>query len=106
MGFNAVRVEWSVNGLAASPKDFQTDNCPIATTDDIRSSMLPPTTADTPQPTGNLTLPQDPPTIANKVCSADLPNTSTQDRYVYLVHYLCQQASLSQPGCLLLGCCF
>ena len=93
MGFNAVRIEWSVDGLAATPEDFQTDSCDIATTADIQATMLPPTTADTPQPTGNVTLPEDPPTISNKVCSADLPTNSTQDRYVYLVHYLCGQAS-------------
>lgn len=97
MGFNAVRIEWSVDGLAATPKTFSTDSCHIATTADIRSSMLPPTTADTPQPTGTPTLPEDPPTIPKGVCSADLPNTSTQDRYVYLVHYLCEQASISAP---------
>lgn len=91
MGFNAVRIEWSVDGLTTAPKDFQTDSCSIASTADIRSSMLPPTAADTPHPSGSPTLPQDPPTISNKVCSADLPNTNTTDRYVYLVHYLCGQ---------------
>ena len=97
MGFNAVRIEWSVDGLATAPKDFTTPDCTIATTDAIKASMLPPTTADTPQPTGNPTLPQDPPTsgYTGDVCSSDLPNTSTQDRYVYLVHYLCGQVSLT-----------
>lgn len=98
MGFNAARIEWSVNGLAHPPKDVSTPGCDIATTDEIRASLLPPTTADTPQPTGNPALPQDPPTsgIQKGVCSSDLPTTSTRDRYVYLVHYLCGQVSL---GC-------
>ncbi len=93
MGFNAARIEWSVDGLATAPKEFTTADCDIATTADIQASMLPPTTADTPQPTGTPTLPQQPPTTGTTgdVCSSDLPNTSTQDRYVYLVHYLCGQ---------------
>lgn len=93
MGFNAARIEWSVDGLATAPKDFANSSCTIATTADIQASMLPPTTADTPQPTGTPTLPQQPPTTGTTgdVCSSDLPNTSTQDRYVYLVHYLCGQ---------------
>ena len=93
MGFNAARIEWSVDGLATAPKTFTTTDCDIATTADIQASMLPPTTADTPQPTGTPTLPQQPPTTGTTgdVCSSDLPNTSTQDRYVYLVHYLCGQ---------------
>lgn len=93
MGFNAARIEWSVDGLATAPKDFANSSCTIATTADIQASMLPPTTADTPQPTGTPTLPQQPPTTGTTgdVCSSDLPNTSTQDRYVYMVHYLCGQ---------------
>lgn len=95
MGFNAARVEWSVDGLDTPVKDVTTPECDIATTDEIRATMLPPTTADTPQPTGNPGLPQDPPTSAHQkgLCSSDLPTTSTQDRYVYLVHYLCGQVS-------------
>ncbi len=96
MGFNAARIEWSVDGLATAAKAFTTTDCDIATTADIQASMLPPTTADTPQPTGTPTLPQQPPTTGTTgdVCSSDLPNTSTQDRYVYLVHYLCGQVQL------------
>ena len=95
MGFNAARIEWSVDGLAAAPKDFRTSNCDVASTADIRSTMLPPSTADTPQPTGTPELQLDPPSsgINSGVCSSDLPNNSTQDRYVYLVHYLCGQVS-------------
>ena len=80
MGFNAVRIEWSVDGLATAPKDFTTPDCTIATTDATKASMLPPTTADTPQPPGDPTLPQDPPTSGynGDVCSSDLPNPSTR----------------------------
>ncbi len=101
MGFNAARIEWSVDGLATAPKEFTTVDCDIATTADIQASMLPPTTADTPQPTGTPTLPQQPPTTGTTgdVCSSDLPNTSTQDRYVYLVHYLCGQV-LPHTACI------
>ena len=105
MGFNAARIEWSVDGLSAPPLDVTTPECDIATTDEIRATMLPPTTPDTPQPTGNPALPLDPPTSGHQggVCSSDLPITSTQDRYVYLVHYLCGQVSM---GCtqLVLAC--
>lgn len=95
MGFNAARIEWSVDGLATPPKDVSTPKCDIATTDAIRATMLPPNTADTPQPTGNPALPQDPPISGHQggVCSSDLPTTSTKDRYVYMVQYLCGQVS-------------
>lgn len=91
MGFNAARLEWNVAGLAASPKSVTTSNCDVATAADIESSLLPPTTTDTPQPTGNPTLPQSPPSITGDKCSADLPTTSTTDRFVYMANYLCGQ---------------
>lgn len=91
MGFNAARLEWNVAGLATSPKSVTTSDCDIATSADIESSMLPPTTTDTPQPTGNPTLPQSPPTITGEICSSDLPTTSTTDRFVYMANYLCGQ---------------
>ncbi|KAL0029335.1 hypothetical protein WJX77_000152 [Trebouxia sp. C0004] len=91
MGFNAARLEWNVAGLAASPKSVTTPNCDIATAADIESSLLPPTTTDTPQPMGNPTLPQSPPSIIGDTCSADLPTTSTTDRFVYMANYLCGQ---------------
>ena len=91
MGFNAARLEWNAAGLAASPKSVTTSDCDVATAADIESSLLPPSTTDTPQPTGNVTLPQTPPTITGDICSSDLPTTSTKDRYVYMVNYLCGQ---------------
>lgn len=96
MGFNAARVEWAVDGISMLNIDVSTEDCDIATTDAIRATLLPPTTADTPQPAGNPSLPQNPPTSGHQggVCSSDLPTTSTRDRYVYLVHYLCGQVSI------------
>lgn len=95
MGFNAARLEWNVAGLEASPKSVTTDNCDIATAADIESSMLPPSSVGTPQPTGNPTLPQDPPAINDGICSSDLPTTSTTDRFVYMADYLCSQVRCS-----------
>lgn len=91
MGFNAARLEWNVAGLQTPPKSVTTDNCEVATAADIESSMLPPSSAGTPQPTGNPTLPQDPPAITDGICSSDLPTTSTTDRFVYMANYLCGQ---------------
>ena len=107
MGFNAARLEWNVAGLAASPKSVTTSNCDVATAADIESSLLPPTTTDTPQPTGNPTLPQSPPSITGDKCSADLPTTSTTDRFVYMANYLCGQVHLpTQLACRLTGTAF
>lgn len=107
MGFNAARLEWNVAGLAASPKSVSTSDCDIATAADIESSLLPPTTTDTPQPTGNPTLPQSPPSITGDTCSADLPTTSTTDRFVYMANYLCGQVCLpTQLACSLAGTAF
>ena len=107
MGFNAARLEWNVAGLAASPKSVTTSDCDIATAADIESSLLPPTTTDTPQPTGNPTLPQSAPSITGDTCSADLPTNSTTDRFVYMANYLCGQVCLpAQLACRLTGTAF
>jgi len=107
MGFNAARLEWNVAGLAASPKSVSTSDCDIATAADIESSLLPPTTTDTPQPTGNPTLPQTAPSITGDTCSADLPTTSTTDRFVYMANYLCGQVYFpAQLACRLTGTAF
>ncbi len=100
MGFNAARLEWNAAGLAASPKTVSTSNCGTASTADIESSLLPPTSTDTPQPTGNPTLPQAPPTVTGETCSSDLPTSSTTDRYVYMVNYLCSQVCMDAFLCL------
>ncbi|KAL3145645.1 hypothetical protein ABBQ32_003186 [Trebouxia sp. C0010 RCD-2024] len=91
MGFNAARLEWHTSGLQASPKSVTTSNCNIASTADVDSSLLPPPSVGTPQPTGNPTLPQDPPAITDGICSSDLPTSSTTDRFVYMANYLCSQ---------------
>ena len=91
MGFNAARLEWNVAGLEKTPKSVSTPNCNIADTERIQRSLLPPDYADTAQPSGRPALPMDPPTIPGNTCSSQLPTTSTQDRFVYMVNYLCDQ---------------
>lgn len=91
MGFNAARLEWNTVGLQTPPRAVTTYNCDIASTADIKDSLLPPSSVDTPKPKGYPTLPQNPPSITGGVCSSDLPTTSTTDRFVYMANYLCSQ---------------
>ena len=91
MGFNAARLEWNTIGLQALPRAVTTYNCDIASTADIKHSLLPPSSLDSPQPEGDPALPQDPPSISGGVCSSDLPTNSTTDRFAYMANYLCSQ---------------
>ncbi|KAK9807769.1 hypothetical protein WJX72_008737 [[Myrmecia] bisecta] len=85
MGFNMVRLEWSQQGFLIDPVNYAHPSCKVASKADIQAALTPPGV------TTSHTLPLAPPTIAGGVCSKDLPNTSTFDRFVWMVNYLAGQ---------------
>eukprot|EP00891_Asterochloris_glomerata_P000143 jgi/Astpho2/143/fgenesh1_pg.00004_%23_47_t len=88
MGFNAVRIEWSWDGLNTAPIDF-TGACTVATTAQIQATITPPSDAPTLLATSGATLPMAPPNVTSDVCNANMPNDSTFNRYVWLVWQMC-----------------
>lgn len=66
MGFNAARTKWSVDRLDTPLKDVTTPECDVATTDEIRATMLPPTTADNPQPQAAQPYHRNPPQVGTR----------------------------------------
>ncbi|KAK9817182.1 hypothetical protein WJX72_010721 [[Myrmecia] bisecta] len=88
LGFNAVRIEWCNDlGLSIPPEDFSFAGCVIASQSDIQTTVTPPlSTIKTPAQ-----LPFAPPTVKNGVCSGDLPNTSTLDRFAYIANLFARE---------------
>ena len=94
LGFNAVRVafafddNWGIN----SPIVDWTGACEVPTESAIRKTLVPGKNASTTIKSNSNTLPPvAPPDVPGGICNSEWPNTSTYQRFIWVIDYLISQ---------------
>lgn len=85
LGFNAVRLPFSFKDLAKSPNNFSHSNCPTATNAQLLANLTNPSVT----PANGTSIPalSYAPTRGNNMCNDYLPNTSTMDRFIWIIDF-------------------
>ena len=106
LGFNSIRVAFAFDstwGINSPPVDW-TETCIVPDDQDIMSTLIPNANASTTiKANSNVLPPLLPPTVENGTCNADWPQTSTYQRFLWVVDYLISEVRPLEKYAAILG---